>query len=174
MRALLENLVPIVTLSFRRVNPEGKVRAVSSRNRLLHEIRKRASRVIGIHSSDNLGTNAHSEYLGMDQIRLARIRLAADAFVPGTVIREQRRMGKSVDGALGKDKPSVAVLLMRGPQPLFTARSKAGKVPVLEFITAQPQLVEVGEHSIAVHVHPDHAGEPVGLKNIRRHSPVFL
>lgn len=103
MMSLLENLIPVVALSFQRVNSKRKVDAVSSRNRLPHEIRKRASRLIGIHGGDDLGAAAHSEHLGMDQIRLARIGLAADAFVPGTVIREQRRLTKSIDGALGKD-----------------------------------------------------------------------
>ena len=110
----------------------------------------------------------------MDQIWLPGVDLAADAFLPSVVVSKQRGMGKSINGALCKDEPAVAIPLMRGPQALFATRSEAGKVSILQFIPAQPQLIEVREDGVAVRVLPDHAGKPIGLKNTRGQRSLFL
>ena len=99
-----------------------------------------AARLVRIEGGDYRRAGDHFGNRRLNQTRLFRIGPAADAAIarPVVLIREQRRMGKSVNGAFGEHQPLIFRMHAAHPQALFTAGGKAGIVPVLDFVSAQP------------------------------------
>jgi hypothetical protein len=62
------------------------------------------------------------------------------------------------------------------PSPSFSCEDDRpfSEVSVLQFISAEPQLVEMLEHRVAVHIDSDRADKPLRLKKSRRYRPLLL
>jgi hypothetical protein len=83
-------------------------------------------------------------------------------------------MAQSVDRALTDDQARIAGLFVAGPKPFGTPTRKTRKVQVLDFITAQPSLIEMRKDSVAFAIESYSASEAAVLKKPGRDATLVL
>lgn len=106
-----------------------------------------------------------------NQRRLLRIKFPAGGSIPRPVSAMEDLIGKSIDGAFDQDQFVVISPDLTRPETFDTARRKAGKSIVFNFIAAEACAIVMREQRVIAPVGADAADKTFKAENIRPYSP---
>src|SRR5271165_4136265 len=93
----------------------------------------------------------HLFYRGQDQAGLRGVERSARADIARAGGLPDGEMAQGVDGGFTDDDIEIVVLGPAAPQAFLASGREAGKVTVLDLVTADAVAVDMGEDGIAAH-----------------------
>jgi hypothetical protein len=127
-----------------------------------HNFGKLAALGIRIHGGDDFTANRHPRGSGPDELRLLRVRLAADAGIPRVIVGEQNRMAQRRRLPIRRTPARLSARQsVRQPERFRSARSKAGEADILQLISRQTVLIKMWKHGIAPRINADPTGKAI-------------